>query len=246
MDLIAESNFAQAPSSGRTVLLVEDEATLAASLSYYLGKQGFNVIVATDGVDGLEMARREQPDVIVLDVMLPRMDGLEVCRRLRPESAVPILMLTARTEEMDRVIGLELGADDYLTKPCSMRELTARVRALIRRSEQGAMRDRPVRVTASGMDIDERGRTVQLHGRQLYLKPKEFDLLFCLASNSGRVFTRQQLLARVWGYEFSGGSRTVDVHVRWLRQKLEDEPSRPKRILTVRGVGYKFAAPGHA
>jgi DNA-binding response OmpR family regulator len=224
----------------KTVLVVEDEASLASTLSYNLRKNGFNVISAADGVAGLQAARRDNPDVIVLDLMLPKMDGLEVCRRLRADSDVPILMLTAKGEELDRVVGLEMGADDYLTKPFSMRELMARVRALLRRSGGRRTAEDATRITAGELELDLRGRTVRRRGAEVALKPKEFDLLFFLAKNAGQVFTREQLLEHVWGYEFFGGSRTVDVHVRWLREKLEDDPSHPNHLLTVRGVGYKF------
>jgi DNA-binding response OmpR family regulator len=223
----------------RTVLVVEDEPSLASTLSYNLRKNGFNVTTEADGLAGLNAARREHPDVIVLDLMLPKMDGLEVCRRLRAESDVPILMLTAKSEEMDKVIGLELGADDYLTKPFSMRELMARVKALLRRS--GSRDDVDVsRIVAGELELDARGRTVRRAGREVILKPKEFDLLYFLAKNAGQVFTREQVLEHVWAYDFFGGSRTVDVHIRWLREKLEDVPARPRHLLTIRGVGYKF------
>jgi two-component system alkaline phosphatase synthesis response regulator PhoP len=227
-------------SAAKTVLVVEDEESLASTLSYNFRKNGFNVISAADGVEGLRAARRDNPDVIVLDLMLPKMDGLEVCRRLRAESDVPILMLTAKTEELDRVVGLEVGADDYLTKPFGMRELIARVRALIRRSSGGSARQEASRITAGALEFDLRGRTVTRAGQPVALKPKEFDLVFFLARNAGQVFTREQLLEQVWGYEFFGGSRTVDVHVRWLREKLEEHPAQPRHLLTVRGVGYKF------
>ena len=229
-----------APALAKTVLVVEDEATLVSTLSYNFRKNGFNVITATDGIAGLQAARRELPDVIVLDLMLPKMDGLEVCRRLRADSDVPILMLTAKGEELDRVVGLEMGADDYLTKPFGMRELMARVRALLRRSRQRAPEADATKISAGGIELDTRGRTVHKDGVEVTLKPKEFDLLFFLAKNAGQVFTREQLLEHVWGYEFFGGSRTVDVHVRWLREKLEKDPAHAAHILTVRGVGYKF------
>jgi DNA-binding response OmpR family regulator len=226
-------------SSSKTVLVVEDEVSLASTLSYNLRKNGFNVLSAVDGIEGLQTARRESPDVIVLDLMLPRMDGLEVCRRVRAESDVPILMLTAKGEELDRVVGLEMGADDYLTKPFSMRELMARVRALLRRAGRPHGYD-GAQINAGVLELEPRGRTVRKGGAEVALKPKEFDLLFYLARHAGQVFTREQLLENVWGYDFFGGSRTVDVHVRWLREKLEAEPARPKHLLTVRGVGYKF------
>jgi DNA-binding response OmpR family regulator len=226
--------------SARTVLVIEDEASLVSALSYNFRKNGFNVVTATDGYEGLQAARREQPDVVILDLMLPKMDGLEVCRRIRAASDVPILMLTAKGEEMDRVVGLEMGADDYLTKPFSTRELVARVRALIRRSSGRAPADDAARISVGALELDARGRTVTRDGGEVALKPKEFDLLFYLARNAGQVFTREQLLEHVWGYEFFGGSRTVDVHMRWLREKLEAHPAQPRHLLTVRGVGYKF------
>ena len=231
--------FAEKPSS-TTVLVVEDEPTLASALSYNLRKNGFAVVSEVDGVAGLQAARRDRPDVIILDIMMPKMDGLEVCRRLRAESDVPILMLTAKSEEMDKVVGLELGADDYLTKPFSMRELMARVRALLRRAETRPASDGATKVIAGDIEVDIRGRTVTRSGQNVPLKPKEFDLLVFMAKNAGQVFTRAQILEQVWGYDFFGGSRTVDVHIRWLREKVEQEPSRPKHLLTVRGVGYKF------
>ncbi|HXK32896.1 MAG TPA: response regulator transcription factor [Dehalococcoidia bacterium] len=226
--------------SAKTVLVIEDEASLASTLSYNLRKNGFNVSSAADGVEGLQAARRDRPDVIVLDLMLPRMDGLEVCRRIRADSDVPILMLTAKAEELDKVVGLEMGADDYLTKPFSMRELLARVRALLRRAAARPAGDDASRISAGPIELDARGRTVTRGGAEIALKPKEFDLLFFLAKNAGQVFTREQLLEHVWGYDFFGGSRTVDVHIRWLREKLEEDPSKPRHLLTVRGIGYKF------
>ncbi len=223
-----------------TVLVVEDEPTLASALSYNLRKNGFTVVSEADGLAGLQAARRARPDVIVLDVMMPKMDGLEVCRRLRAESDVPILMLTAKGEEMDRVVGLELGADDYLTKPFSMRELMARVKALLRRSAVRADGGSASKIVAGDIELDVRGRTVTRSGHGVPLKPKEFDLFVFMAKNAGQVFTRAQILEQVWGYDFFGGSRTVDVHIRWLREKLEHEPGHPIHLLTVRGVGYKF------
>lgn len=226
--------------AGAKVLVVEDEPSLVATLSYNLRKNGFDVVSATDGAAGLQAARRDRPDVVVLDLMLPKMDGLEVCRRIRGDSDVPILMLTAKGEELDRVVGLEMGADDYLTKPFGMRELMARVRALLRRSGARRAEGDGGQITAGAIEIDPRGRTVRRDGADVALKPKEFDLLTFLARNPGQVFTREQILERVWGYDFFGGSRTVDVHMRWLREKVEVEPARPAHLLTVRGVGYKF------
>ena len=229
-----------APPETQTILVVEDEVTLASALSYNLRKNGFTVVSAGDGLEGLRAAQQGRPDAIVLDLMLPKMDGIEVCRRIRASSDVPILMLTAKSEEMDKVIGLELGADDYMTKPFSMRELLARVRALLRRAAPRASGHDVSRIVAGDVVLDPRGRVVTRDGLEVALKPKEFDLLFFLASNAGQVFKREQLLEHVWGYDFFGGSRTVDVHMRWLREKVEAEPGRPMHLLTVRGVGYKF------
>lgn len=238
MEISAPSVAHQARAT-KLVLVVEDEPTLVSAISYNLRRSGFDVISASDGVAGLQAARREHPDLIVLDLMLPKMDGLEVCRRVRAESGVPILMLTARAEEGDRVAGLDLGADDYVPKPFGMRELVARVRALLRRSSAGDHAEGDV-LRAGAIEIDLRGRTVRRDGREVPLKPKEFDLLALLAEHAGQVFTRDQILEHAWGYDFLGGSRTVDVHVRWLREKLEDDPARPVHLRTVRGVGYKF------
>jgi DNA-binding response OmpR family regulator len=234
------------------VLVVEDEPALVETLEYSLRKQGYEVSIATDGMAALEIARREKPDLIILDVMLPRLDGYEVCRVLRQEMNVPILMLTARTDEVDKVVGLEVGADDYMTKPFGMRELMARVKALLRRvrltreelaaTENSApTADLPrERMTFDDLVVDLGRREVRLGEQVIHLKPKEFELLVFLARNRGIVLTRDLALERVWGWEYDGGSRTVDVHVRWLREKLEKEPSNPTRIVTVRGVGYRF------
>ena len=224
----------------KTILIVEDEPSLVAALSYNLRKYGYEVLAARDGVLALQEARRARPDVVVLDLMLPKMDGIEVCRRLRAESDVPILMLTAKSEELDKVVGLEVGADDYLTKPFGMRELMARIRALLRRAGHAGQGEDAPRLVAGDIELDVRGRTVQCRGQETALKPKEFDLLFFLVKNAGQVFSREQLLEHVWGYEYFGGSRTVDVHMRWLREKLEIRPGHPQHLLTVRGVGYKF------
>jgi DNA-binding response OmpR family regulator len=223
----------------KTILVVDDEPTLAATVRYNLEQGGYQVITAADGESGLSLARSERPDTIVLDLMLPGLDGLEVCRILRRESSVPILMLTARGEETDRVVGLELGADDYLTKPFSMRELLARVRALLRRSEMATQADGEV-VTSGDLEVDVARHQVRRSGAEVALKPKEFELLAFLMRNRRRVFTREQLLNQIWGYEFAGDTRTVDVHVSWLRQKVEENPQHPARIVTVRGIGYRF------
>ncbi|MHB0875743.1 MAG: response regulator [Anaerolineae bacterium] len=229
------------------VLVVEDEPTLVETLRYNLRRQGYDVSVATDGITALALARKEAPDLILLDIMLPGMDGIEVCRVLRQESTVPILMLTARDEEIDKVVGLEVGADDYVTKPFSMRELMARVKANLRRvrmlrqemaETHAAETDQ--RLTAGDLVIDLGRREVLRAGQPVALTPREFDLLAFLARNRGLVLSRDMLLERVWGWDFAGGTRTVDVHVRGLREKLEPDPAHPTRIVTVRGAGYRF------
>jgi DNA-binding response OmpR family regulator len=238
------------------ILLVEDDATLRETVAYNLRNQGYEVLTAADGYAALAVARREQPDLLLLDVMLPGIDGLEVCRILRKESGLPILMLTARAEEIDRVVGLEMGADDYLTKPFSMRELLARVKALLRRVEiirqefstqpEEAPADLPVAearaetLAFTDLEIDLSRREVRLGGNPVRLKPKEFELLLFLARNRGIALSRDLILERVWGWTFDGASRTVDVHVRWLREKIEPDPAEPARIVTVRGIGYRF------
>jgi DNA-binding response OmpR family regulator len=229
------------------ILVVEDDLTLLETLEYNLTGEGYEVATAADGLTALEVAREEQPDLIVLDLMLPRLDGFEVCRILRRETNVPILMLTARTDEVDRVVGLEVGADDYLTKPFSMRELLARIKALLRRvrlirEDMAGERGVPAREQLAFDDlvIDLDRREVLVRGESLRLKPKEFELLEFLARNQGMALSRDLLLERVWGWDYGGGSRTVDVHVRWLREKVEADPSDPTRIVTVRGVGYCF------
>jgi DNA-binding response OmpR family regulator len=230
------------------VLVVEDEQTLIETLEYSLRRQGYDVLTAMDGRSAIEVARRHTPDLVVLDIMLPGLDGFEVCRVLRQETSVPILMLTARTDEVDKIVGLEVGADDYLTKPFSMRELVARVKALLRRvrldKEEQAAAPQPdiptEKMVFDKMVIDLSRRELSCDGQVFHLKPKEFDLLTFLARNRGIVLSRDLILERVWGWEYDGGSRTVDVHVRWLREKIEKDPSNPTRIVTVRSIGYRF------
>jgi DNA-binding response OmpR family regulator len=221
------------------IVLVDDDANLRHTLGYALRQEGFEVFAAEDGERGLEAFHQSRPDVVLLDVMLPNLDGFEVCRRIRKESDVPILMLTARDTEVDKVVGLELGADDYLAKPFSTRELVARVRALLRRTRQTAA---PVgeRLESAGLLLDAVRHRVTLEGREISLKPKEFDLLAFFMAHPGQVFGREQLLASVWGYDFAGDSRTVDTHVKTLREKLDDDAEHPLWIDTVRGVGYRF------
>lgn len=228
------------------ILVVEDEPALQETLVYNLARQGYQVESVGDGREAVEAARAEAFDLIVLDLMLPGLDGFEVCRMLRQEMSVPILMLTARDDEIDRVIGLEMGADDYLTKPFSMRELLARVKALMRRVRLDQA-DAEARNGRTGdqlrfedLVIDTNRREVRRQNEVIRLKPKEYDLLLFLAKHQGQVLSRDLILERVWGWDFSGGSRTVDVHVRWLREKIEAQPSQPARIVTVRGVGYRF------
>jgi DNA-binding response OmpR family regulator len=223
--------------SARTVLVVDDEPTLVTTLRYNLEREGYKVVSAGDGEKAIALARSERPDLMILDLMLPAVDGLEVCRILRREMNLPILMLTARAGEVDKVVGLELGADDYVTKPFSTRELLARVRALLRRTP--ASTDEEV-IVSGDLRFDAKRREVTLRDVPLDLKPKEMELLTFFLRNRGRAFTREQLLREVWGYDFMGDSRTVDVHVSWLRQKIEDQASKPVRILTVRGIGYRF------
>lgn len=247
------------PTPRATVLVVDDEAPLRETVAYNLKREGFGVELASDGQQALDLARSGRPDLVILDIMLPHTDGLQVCRTLRAESTVPILLLSARSEEFDRVLGLELGADDYLTKPFAMRELLARVRAMLRRVQMQAGdgttsgngagtqpldgRDNSATLSAGDVVVDLARREATIADEQLSLKPKEFDLLTYFLRHPGIVLSRDALLREVWGYDFPIDTRTVDVHVRGLREKLEQDPSHPQRIETVRGYGYRFAAP---
>jgi DNA-binding response OmpR family regulator len=235
------------------VLVVEDDNTLSEMIQYNLQRQGYDVLLAGDGRTGLQIAREQKPDLIILDVMLPGIDGFEVCRVLRKEFSVPILMLTARTEEIDKIVGLEMGADDYITKPFSMRELIARVKANLRRTEliredvasessinTIAVPKKSLILNFGNLIIDENRREVFLNDQPLKLKPKEFELLLFLARHKGIAVSRDLILERVWEWTYDGNSRTVDVHVRWLREKIEPDPNKPERIVTVRGIGYRF------
>ncbi|PKO18239.1 MAG: DNA-binding response regulator [Chloroflexi bacterium HGW-Chloroflexi-10] len=230
------------------ILIVEDELSLQETLAYNLRKQGYEVEAVGDGPSALEAARRIKPELILLDIMLPGMDGFEVCRILRNEMSTPVLMLTARDDEIDRVVGLEVGADDYLTKPFSMRELIARVKAMLRR-----VRIIREEVSASQVDVPDKlihefgnlkidigRREIRIDGVLINLKPKEYELLFHLAKHKNQVLSRDQILESVWGWDYVGDSRTVDVHVRWIREKVEKDPANPQRIITVRGAGYRF------
>ncbi len=242
---------------GRKILVVDDETVLVETIAYNLEQAGYQVITAADGASAIQAAHRETPDLIILDIMLPEMDGIEVCRQLRRESntaTTPIMMLTAKGDEIDKVVGLEVGADDYVTKPFGRRELLARVRALLRRMDYPAPAagEQPAPAASDGdlpphrelvagpLRIDLDGRRVNCRSLELELQPKQFELLTYLVRNRGTVLTRDQLLHNVWGYDYAGDTRTVDVHVRWLREKLEEDPANPRLIQTVRGVGYCF------
>ena len=237
------------------ILVVDDEAVLLETIVYNLELAGYQVSTAADGASALETAHREKPDLMILDLMLPVVDGLEVCRRLRREddtAGMLILMLTAKSEEIDKVVGLEVGADDYVTKPFSKHELLARVKALLRRQnkaqqsegaaaadgDNGTQRRPSHKLVAGPIEMDLDGRRVYRSGQEVELQPKQYDLLKCLMQNRGTVLTRDQLLQNVWGYDYAGDTRTVDVHMRWLREKLEEDPASPRLLQTVRGVGY--------
>jgi DNA-binding response OmpR family regulator len=234
------------------ILVVDDEVVLLETIVYNLELAGYQVSSAVDGASALEMVHRERPDLMILDLMLPVMDGLEVCRQLRREddtAGLLILMLTAKSEEIDKVVGLEVGADDYVTKPFSKHELLARVRALLRRQGKAIMEPAPMnttsmtrrpsrRIICGPIEMNLDGRRVYRSGQEIDLQPKQYELLKCLMQNRGTVLTRDQLLQNVWGYDYAGDTRTVDVHVRWLREKLEEDPANPRLIQTVRGVGY--------
>lgn len=222
------------------LLVIDDEANLRHTLSYALKQEGYEVLTAEDGEEGLRVFREGRPDLVILDVMLPRMDGFEVCRRLRKESDVPVVMLTARDTELDKIVGLEIGADDYLAKPFSVRELVARVRALLRRTARQADTSPAGPLERDGLALDITRHRVTREGSEVALKPKEFDLLAFLMERPGQVFSREQILTGVWGYDQAGDTRTVDTHVKTLRERLGEDAARPRWIETVRGVGYRF------
>jgi len=228
------------------ILIVEDDPTLLETLLYNLKREGYKVEGVSDGHIALETIREQPPDLIVLDIMLPGIDGLEITRILRQEVTIPIIMLTARDGEIDHVLGLEIGADDYMTKPFSIRELMARIKALLRRvridqEKSTSEADQVVeKFEFDDLIINLTRLEVTLNDEALALKPKEYDLLLYLARHRGQVMSRDNILERVWGWDFGGGSRTVDVHIRWLREKIEKEPANPVRIVTIRGVGYRF------
>ena len=227
-----------------TILIVEDEENLSDPLAYLLRKEGFEAVVAPDGQTALDLFDDEQIDLVLLDLMLPGMSGTEVCKRLRAESSVPIIMGTARDSEIDKVVGLELGADDYVTKPYSTRELVARIRAVLRRGPETEVAEEVDEQILSGgrVQMDVERHTVLVDGNPVPMPLKEFDLLEYLMRNAGRVLTRGQLIDRIWGADYVGDTKTLDVHVKRLRTKIEAEPSRPTQLVTVRGLGYKFEA----
>ena len=232
------------------ILVVDDEISLQETVAYNLKKQGYDVQTTGDGAEALDLAREMKPDLIILDVMLPGLDGFEICRILRKEMTTPVLMLTARDDEIDRVVGLEVGADDYMAKPFSMRELIARVKAMLRRvrlireevntGEGGDGKPKQEIMEFDNLKIDMTRREITVDGEVVAFKPKEYELLTFLAQHQGQVLSREFILERVWGWDFIGDSRTVDVHVRWLREKIEPDPANPRRIITVRGAGYRF------
>ncbi len=223
---------------GRRVLVVDDEESVRELIKLYLSKEGFEVLHAREGKEALRVNGEHHPDLIILDLMLPGMDGREVCRQIRSTSRVPIIMLTARAEEVDRIVGLELGADDYVVKPFSPRELVARVKAVLRRG--GASDEEEETLTFLGLRIDRVQHRVEVEGEEVHLTPTEFRLLWCLASQPGRVFSRAELLDRIWGYDSESDARTVDVHIKRLRQKTNASESQSVSITTVWGLGYKF------
>jgi two-component system response regulator VicR len=224
----------------KKLLIVDDEVDIANSIQYVLNQEGFSTMMAHDGVKAMALIEAEKPDLIILDLMMPGLDGYEVCRRVRAsDRKTPILMLTARTSEIDTVVGLELGANDYISKPVRLRELVARVKAHLRETP-GVPQTQTRGIKLGNLAIDMDSRTVTVGNQQIDLTFKEFELLAAMAKHPNRVFTRDQLFAQVWGSDFLGESRTVDVHIRYLREKLEENPSQPKHILTVRGVGYRL------
>lgn len=229
-----------------TVLVVEDEPSFVEALTIGLGKEGFIVEVAVDGVEALQRFDAVNPDVVLLDVMLPKISGVDVCRQLRKYTQVPIIMVTAKSAEIDTVVGLEVGADDYVTKPYRMRELVARMRAVMRRHGTVELDGEPaslVTLTVDGVTLDSEAHLVTVDGGEVQLPLKEFELLHLLLSNAGRVLTREVLIDRVWGSDYVGDTKTLDVHVKRLRSKVEADPTAPTRIVTIRGVGYKFEKP---
>lgn len=230
------------PDTIKRILLIEDEVAIADSVAYSLRNEGFVVEIAPDGLEGLNVFRTFAPDLIVLDLMLPKLNGLDFCRAIRKQSNVPIIMLTAKTEEVDRVVGLELGADDYVPKPFSVRELVARIRAVLRRTDVGGEDDEQARLQAGDITMDVVRRRVTVRGQPVHLPLKQFELLRALMRNVGAVVTREDLFRTVWDADAAYDTGTLDVHIRWLRERIEADPGHPRCILTVRGVGYRLVA----
>ena len=226
--------------SSEKILIIEDEENILEAVKYTLTQEGYDVFTSVDGEEGLEKAQEIKPDLVLLDVMLPKMDGFEVCRILRKDLEMPVFMISAKAEEIDRVVGLEMGADDYITKPFSMRELVVRVRNSLRRAALNPQVDELEILKFGELEIHLTSHMAIVSGEEVSMKPKEFDLLYLLASHKGRAFTRDQILQRLWDDEYIGDVRTVDVHVRWIREKIEVNPSRPEKLVTIRGVGYRF------
>tara|TARA_B100001123_G_scaffold437249_2_gene569070 strand:+ start:433 stop:1164 length:732 start_codon:yes stop_codon:yes gene_type:complete len=237
----SEEKMVSAPANTATVLVVEDEEALLMAMAYHLRREGYEVLTAARGDDGLRIAREQEPNIIVLDLMLPGVDGMGICRALRRDTQIPIIMVTALGGESDRIAGLDTGADDYLTKPFGMRELLARVRALLRRAHsQQAIEPKEDLLRAGDLELNTVRREVRRGNDLLHLKPREFELLLFLLRHPGQVLSREHLLESVWERDFNGDERTVDVHMRWLRQKIEPDAANPSRIRTVRGSGYIF------
>lgn len=229
-----------APAVPKKILVVDDESTILQTLRFNLERSGYRVSTAGDGRTALALVASERPDLVILDIMLPVLDGIETCKEIRRQSNVPIIMLTAKDREIDKVVALELGADDYVTKPFSLAEFMARVKARLRRSEGPAHSDRSEPITIGEIMLDPSRQLLVVRGCEVQLAPKEFSLLHVLMENRGRVVTRQMLLEKVWGYDFEGEHQTISVHVRWLREKIERDPNNPRHIVTVRSRGYMF------
>jgi DNA-binding response OmpR family regulator len=236
----ARGMFNKHPDFNKKILVVEDEAAMLQTLRYNLERSGYLVITAGDGRSGIAMAQRETPDLVVLDIMLPVLDGIEVCKEIRKISSVPIIMLTAKDQEIDKVIALELGADDYVTKPFALHEFLARVKARLRRPAPPGPEEHDRPISLGGILLDPSRQHLTVRGADVSLAPKEFALLRVLMENAGRVVTRQTLLDKVWGYDFEGEQQTVSVHIRWLREKIEEDSRNPRHIITVRSRGYMF------
>ena len=230
----------QAPPTPKKILVVDDESAILQTLRFNLERSGYQVSTAGDGRTALALVASERPDLVILDIMLPVLDGIETCKEIRRTSNVPIIMLTAKAQEIDKVLALELGADDYVTKPFALGEFMARIKARLRRSDSQQSEDHDEAITAGEITLDPSRQLLVVRGREVQLAPKEFALLHALMENRGRIVTRQVLLEKVWGYDFEGEHQTISVHVRWLREKIERDPNNPRHIITVRSRGYMF------